>query len=1351
MSSNIIGEAAVRIRPETAGFARDTEAQIGGRLRRSGARLGAQLGLAVGAGRLIASTYSAITGAEQGLANVSSVAEANERQLASLARQAQETGRALGFGAREGLEAQFELAKAGVSVRETLGGAFEGTLALAAAGELELGEAATFAANAMKTFGLRGRDVTGIADAFATAANATTADVADFGIALSQGGSVARQAGLSFTQTIAVLEALAEIGVKNSDAGTSLRSTILQLLNPTKEQADLQQELGLSLIDSNGALKDGAQVAGELQRATQGLNRAQRTQLFAQLAGTDGVRTLNALYEAGPRRLRDYQRGLERQGSAAETARKRQQSLRGDTEKLAASFETLQIRAASATTAVARQATQQLTGLVDQIADSPELERGAAALGEGLLSAFNDPQNQAAARQFGTTAVDVLGAVRTSALATAPAVQAVAQAFGAAAGSPLGPQLLLTAVGYRVLSRGASAAEGPVQRLRTAQQANAAAALAQRAAVAQSVSAIGLVGPSSARAAQGVARSAGGVRTLATGLTALAGGPIPIAVAGVATLAAGAFLLSQREGLAEAEARRFNDALRDQAVAAQTAAAGLTAARDATTALAQGRVAVDQAREGVGRARTDVQRVEAAPTAEFGGEAARRDAVAAATHRLAVAEDTLRQARTQNRRNAEGAVGSINIEARAIQNQIEKSRGAVEASGALGRQGAVVARVTNLNRAAVEAYATALGHAATGQARAAANAQRLATEAQRQARTVDTSSTAGKRYAGVLRDQAAQLAVTAQRTRVSAIVEANRSVAASRAIVASRQTTAAEKDAARERIATQQALAERLARVGLGAGRRLAEETARGARSRRGEMERAGRDGGRAAADGAAATSGEATAAGQGVGVALGQGVAAGITSQTPAVANVARGLVQEAEAAARDEAETGSPSRVFARLGVDLGRGAAVGMASEQARTNAAAGRLVMGSVTAAGQAGVRNARTQGARIIGALADGFEVGGGGFRAAITTTISSALRESVLTARSNLRGFASELADLGRQAIEAAPPGFAPQRGALAGRGAALDAASAQDEERRLRNAIALAEAGRENAQRRLQQAEAAAARRTPEQAARISPLQRERERQRLEELRGAAQDPARAARLELDRFLLGQDEARLAAEEQAAQERVGVQQAALDRGLADLTANLAAGRIKLSEFNAGVTATLAANGVNVAAVGAQLGTAFVDSFGTALDSLGAQGRAVAGAPRLPAGFLAGIERPAQVALQEAVAARTLLRQALVSEGTRTRESQRANIDRLRQSFQEESSVGGRRIVASEQRQLTARALEHKETLKELRRQTQAFLSQPPQVVIESIVTGAPGVDAQAIGAAVARALSRESAQRARR
>lgn len=313
-------------------------------------KVGLKAGLAIGgafaaagAAKALVSIVNTTKEFEKQMSSLGAVSEASRKQMKMLEKQALRLGSATAYSATEAAVAQTELAKGGLAVKEILGGGLKSALALAAAGELELGEAAATTVNAMKLFELQGKDTMKVADMLATAANTTTADVRDFAMALTQGGSVAKQAGYDLNDTVTVLEALAEAGIKNSDAGTSMKAAFLQLLGPTDKQAKLAKQLGLNFIDQNGEMKNAAAISKELRAALGDQDRAQRVANLKVLAGTDGFRTLAALYDSTPAKLDKLSRANERQGTAAEVAKKKQDNLAGDMEKFGGEVETLQV------------------------------------------------------------------------------------------------------------------------------------------------------------------------------------------------------------------------------------------------------------------------------------------------------------------------------------------------------------------------------------------------------------------------------------------------------------------------------------------------------------------------------------------------------------------------------------------------------------------------------------------------------------------------------------------------------------------------------------------------------------------------------------------------------------------------------------------------------------------------------------------------------------------------------------------------------------------------------------------------------------------------------------------------
>lgn len=304
---------------------------------------------------------------EKQMSSLGSVSGATAKQMAQFRKQALKAGADTAFSAKEAAVAQTELAKAGLSVVDIMKGGLDSALGLAAAGELELADAATYTANAMNLFGLKGKESVKVADALATAANVTTGDVSDFGAALVQSGSVAKSAGLSFNSTVVALEALASSGIKGSDAGTSLKTALIQLIKPTDKQAGLAKSLGLSFVDAQGKMKGLGDISGMLRKKLGEQGQAQRTATLATLAGTDGVRTLTALYDAGPAKLSKYAEGLNKQGTAAEVAKRKQDNLAGSLEQLGGSVETIGIQVGSVLIPKLTSGADTLTKFVNQM------------------------------------------------------------------------------------------------------------------------------------------------------------------------------------------------------------------------------------------------------------------------------------------------------------------------------------------------------------------------------------------------------------------------------------------------------------------------------------------------------------------------------------------------------------------------------------------------------------------------------------------------------------------------------------------------------------------------------------------------------------------------------------------------------------------------------------------------------------------------------------------------------------------------------------------------------------------------------------------------------------------------
>lgn len=300
---------------------------------------------------------------DKAMSKVAAVSNASGKELGALRKAAIDAGRDTKYSATQAAEAESELAKAGISSANILGGALKGSLALAAAGEIGLADAATVSAQAMHIFNLEGKDVTHVADVLAAGANKSAGDVKGLAWSLRMGGQVAAQTGLSLESTVGVLSAFADNALIGSDAGTSLKTMLQRLANPTDKMSATMEDLGIQVYDVNGNFVGMEKFAQQLQVGLGGLTQQQRDQAIATLGGADAARGINILYKIGAQGVKQYTDAVNDNGAAQRTSAKLMDNLSGDLENLKGSLETALIQSGSGANSVLREMVQAANGV----------------------------------------------------------------------------------------------------------------------------------------------------------------------------------------------------------------------------------------------------------------------------------------------------------------------------------------------------------------------------------------------------------------------------------------------------------------------------------------------------------------------------------------------------------------------------------------------------------------------------------------------------------------------------------------------------------------------------------------------------------------------------------------------------------------------------------------------------------------------------------------------------------------------------------------------------------------------------------------------------------------------------
>lgn len=341
---------------------------------------GVAMGAVLSAGLAVAVKASMDFDAQ--MSNVQAATHETAANMDLLRQAALDAGESTVFSATESAQAIEELAKAGVSTKDILGGGLAGALDLAAAGGLDVATAAGIAATSLQQFKLEGSDMSHVADLLAAGAGKAMGDVTDLSQALNQSALVAKQTGLSIEETTAGLAAFASAGLLGSDAGTSFK-TMLQSLNPTSAQAAaLMEKYNLQAYDAQGNFVGLSEYAGRLKEGLSGLSTEQQNATLKTIFGADAVRAATVLYQQGAEGIEKWTDEVNDQGYAASTAAMRLDNLKGDVEALGGAFETALIDTGSTANDTLRTMVQALTGLIGMYNDLPEpVQASVMALG----------------------------------------------------------------------------------------------------------------------------------------------------------------------------------------------------------------------------------------------------------------------------------------------------------------------------------------------------------------------------------------------------------------------------------------------------------------------------------------------------------------------------------------------------------------------------------------------------------------------------------------------------------------------------------------------------------------------------------------------------------------------------------------------------------------------------------------------------------------------------------------------------------------------------------------------------------------------------------------------------------
>lgn len=376
-------------------------------------------GLALGGGMLAAarSVITAGVDMESNLNRLQGVTSASTQEMAKAAQVAQQLGQdttIVGASAADAAAAMLELAKGGLTMQQALAAA-PGTLRLAAAAQIDAATAAESQATILNAYQLQADQADHVADALANVANAAQGEVPDFMLGMQQASAVAHGFGISMDDTVAVLGLFAKAGIRGSDAGTSLKTMLTHLANPSDKASGAMEDLGIQAHDlATGEFVGLPKLFEQISAAAAKMRPDDFQRAAATLFGTDAIRGAMIAGSQGIDTLRQMQEAVLKAGGATTMAAANMQGLPGAIEKMSNSADGAKIAFYDMIKPLLQSGAEKAAGVLGGLADAfTRMKDG------GIPAAFNPAT---------TGIVALLGGIYLKSKLAGPALSAAAKA-----------------------------------------------------------------------------------------------------------------------------------------------------------------------------------------------------------------------------------------------------------------------------------------------------------------------------------------------------------------------------------------------------------------------------------------------------------------------------------------------------------------------------------------------------------------------------------------------------------------------------------------------------------------------------------------------------------------------------------------------------------------------------------------------------------------------------------------------------------------------------------------------------------------------------------------------------------
>lgn len=258
----------------------------------------------------------------------------NTKEQADLLNKAmKEAAASSTYGMSDAATATLNFARAGLSAEEAAA-ALAPAMALAAG---EGGELDTVSAGLVATInGFHGSfdEAAVYADVFANACNNSALDVNSLSTAMSVAAPIFSSAGYKVKDAALYMGVMANNGIEANKAANSLKTGIARLVSPSKQGAEMMDQLGISITNADGTMKDSVQIQKELHDAFGKLSESEQIAAASAIFGKNQMAPWLALINTAPSEVDKLSTALDKNGTAMEMQEAMMSGFGGSLEKL---------------------------------------------------------------------------------------------------------------------------------------------------------------------------------------------------------------------------------------------------------------------------------------------------------------------------------------------------------------------------------------------------------------------------------------------------------------------------------------------------------------------------------------------------------------------------------------------------------------------------------------------------------------------------------------------------------------------------------------------------------------------------------------------------------------------------------------------------------------------------------------------------------------------------------------------------------------------------------------------------------------------------------------------------------